>query len=44
MDLVAFELFEQVVSASVPYAMTWLIGTWLVNTMITWVTGRGYLM
>lgn len=42
MDLTAFELFEEVVRASVPYAITWTVGTWVVNTMINWVTGRGY--
>lgn len=42
MDLTAFKLFEEVVRASVPYAVTWTVGTWVVNTMITWVTGRGY--
>lgn len=42
MDLTAFDLFSAVVSASVPYAITWIVGTWVVNTVITWVTGRGY--
>lgn len=42
MDLTAFELFSEVVSASAPYAITWIVGTWVVNTVITWVTGRGY--
>lgn len=44
MDMMALQLFEQVVSASVPYALTWIVGTWVVNTTITWVTGRGYLL
>lgn len=44
MDVTALELFEQVVVSSVPYALTWIIGTWVVNTTITWVTGRGYLL
>lgn len=44
MDLTALELFNQVVSASVPYAITWIVGQWVVNTVITWVTGRGYLL
>lgn len=44
MDLIAFELFSEVVKASVPYAVTWTVGTWVVNTVITWVTGRGYYL
>lgn len=44
MDLIAFELFAEVVHESVPYAVTWIVGTWVVNTVITWVTGRGYLL
>ena len=44
MDLTAFELFEEVVRASTPYAITWIVGTWVVNTVITWVTGRGYML
>lgn len=44
MDLTALNLFEQVVSSSVPYAVTWIVGTWVVNTVITWVTGRGYML
>ncbi len=44
MDLTALELFEEVVRMSAPYAVTWVIGTWVVNTVITWVTGRGYLL
>lgn len=44
MDLMAFELFGEVVRATAPFAITWVIGTWVVNTVITWVTGRGYLL
>lgn len=44
MDLMALELFEEVVRLSAPYAVTWIIGTWVVNTVITWVTGRGYML
>lgn len=44
MDLQALQLFEQVVVASVPYAITWVVGSWVVNTMITWVTGRGHYL
>lgn len=42
MDLMALELFLEVVRLSAPYAVTWVIGTWVVNTVISWVTGRGY--
>lgn len=42
MDLIAFELFAEVVRASAPYAVTWVVGTWVVNTVINWVTGRSY--
>ena len=44
MDLIALSLFEEVVRLTAPYAVTWIIGTWVVNTTITWVTGRGYLL
>lgn len=44
MDLMALELFEEVVRLSAPYAVTWIVGTWVVNTVITWVTGRGYML
>lgn len=44
MDLTAFELFAEVVRATAPYAVTWVVGTWVVNTTITWVTGRGYML
>ena len=44
MDLLAIELFGEVVRLSAPYAVTWIIGTWVVNTVITWVTGRGYYL
>lgn len=42
MDLTALELFAEVVRLSAPYAVTWTVGTWVVNTVLTWVTGRGY--
>lgn len=44
MDLMALELFSEVVRLSAPYAVTWIVGTWIVNTLITWVTGRGYTL
>lgn len=44
MDSIALELFAEVVKQSVPYAVTWIVGTWVVNTVITWVTGRGYYL
>lgn len=44
MDLTALKLFEMVVQESIPYAITWIIGTWVVNTTVTWVTGRGYML
>lgn len=42
MDLTSFELFAEVVRASAPYAIVWTIGSWVVHTIINWVTGRGY--
>lgn len=39
MDSSAFELFEQVVAAGIPYAITWRVGMWVVNTILDWVTG-----
>lgn len=39
MDSGALELFEMVVAAGVPYALTWRIGMWIVNTLLDWVTG-----
>ena len=44
MDLSALEVFGEVVKLSAPYAVTWVVGTWIVNTVITWVTGRGYTL
>lgn len=44
MDLTALELFGEVVHLSAPYALTWVVGTWVVNTVLTWVTGRGYML
>lgn len=44
MDLTALELFREVVQASIPYALTWVIGSWVVNTVLNWVTGRGYTL
>lgn len=32
-------LFGQVVEAAVPFALTWRIGIYVVNTLIEWVTG-----
>lgn len=42
MDFEALKLFEEVVRVSCPYALTWIVGTWVVNTTINWVTGRSY--
>lgn len=39
MDSSALELFAEVVSAGIPYAITWRVGTWIVNTLLDWVTG-----
>lgn len=35
----AFDLFAQVVEAAIPYAITWRVGMWVVNTILDWVTG-----
>lgn len=35
----AMELFLMVCQAAVPYALVWRLGTWVVNTLIDWVTG-----
>lgn len=32
--------FELVVSAGVPYAISWRIGIYIVNVLLDWVTGR----
>lgn len=32
-------IFAEVVSAAVPYALTWRIGVYIVNTLIEWITG-----
>lgn len=39
MDSNSFELFAQVVAAGIPYAVTWRVGMWVVNTVLDWVTG-----
>ena len=39
MDLTALELFAEVVKAGIPYAITWRVGMWVVNTLLDWVTG-----
>lgn len=39
MDSKALELFAMVVTAGIPYAITWRIGMWIVNTLLDWVTG-----
>ena len=39
MDLSALDLFNQVVVAGIPYAITWRVGMWVVNTLLDWVTG-----
>lgn len=35
----ALALFGQVVQAGIPYAITWRIGIYVVNTLLEWVTG-----
>lgn len=35
----ALNLFTDLVRAGVPYALTWRIGIYIVNTLIDWVTG-----
>lgn len=35
----AMDTFLLVVQAGVPYAITWRIGMYIVNTLIRWVTG-----
>lgn len=42
MDFSALELFRMVVQESIPYAITWIVGTWVVNTTVSWVTGRSF--
>lgn len=32
-------LFAEIVKAGAPYALTWRIGIYIVNTLIEWVTG-----
>ena len=39
MDQMAIELFVDVIEAGIPFAVTWRIGTWIVNTLLDWVTG-----
>lgn len=39
MDSMALELFAEVVKQGIPYAITWRIGMWIVNTLLDWVTG-----
>lgn len=40
MDNSALELFYNVAVAAIPYAVTWRIGTLVVNLMLDFVTGR----
>lgn len=35
----ALALFASIVSQAVPYAITWRIGIYIVNTLLEWVTG-----
>lgn len=35
----AIELFAEVVKEGMPYAITWRVGMWIVNTLLDWVTG-----
>lgn len=39
MDFDALKLFEEVVKQGIPYAITWRVGLWIVNTLLDWVTG-----
>lgn len=39
MDSTAMELFAKVVEYGIPYAITWRVGMWVVNTLLDWVTG-----
>lgn len=32
-------IFAELVKAAAPYALTWRIGIYIVNTLIEWVTG-----
>lgn len=34
------ELFLYVVEAAVPYALTWRVGCYIVNTLLDFMTGR----
>lgn len=36
----ALDTFALVVEAGIPYAITWRIGIYIVNTLLDWVTGR----
>lgn len=42
MDTSVISLFADVIRAGVPYALTWIVGTWIVRTLIGMVTGRSY--
>lgn len=33
------ELFAKIVEEGIPYALTWRVGIWIVNTLLDWVTG-----
>lgn len=35
----AISLFSEIVKAAIPYALTWRIGIYIVNTLLEWVTG-----
>lgn len=35
----ALALFAQLVEQAAPYALTWRIGIYIVNTLLDWVTG-----
>lgn len=35
----AIDTFALVVQSGIPYAITWRIGTYIVNTLLNWVTG-----
>lgn len=39
MDSTVIDLFAEVVKYGVPYAITWRVGLWIVNTLLDWVTG-----
>lgn len=39
MDLTAIQAFLKLVEVGVPYALTWRVGLWIVQTLLDWMTG-----